>query len=54
MMMIIKELGNNGNEIKLPDVKGKIETSRKYLVAYLEHLDKIGITKRTEGGRILV
>jgi selenocysteine-specific elongation factor len=54
MMMLIKELGKNGNEIKLPDVKGKIETSRKYLVAYLEHLDKIGITKRTEGGRILV
>ena len=54
MMITIKGLGKDGNEIKLPDVKGKIDTSRKYLVAYLEHLDKIGMTKRTDGGRILV
>ena len=54
LMMTINRLGKDGKEIGLPDVKGKIDTSRKYLVAYLEHLDKVGITKRVDGGRILV
>ena len=54
LVMTIKELGEGGNEIKLPDVKEKIDTSRKYLVAYLEHFDKIGVTKRTDDGRVLV
>ena len=54
LINVVKKLGENKKEIKLPDVKSKIETSRKYLVAYLEHLDKVGITKRTENGRVLV
>jgi selenocysteine-specific elongation factor len=54
LMIIIKELGKSGKEITLPMVKEKINTSRKYLVAYLEYLDKVGITKRTENGRKLV
>ncbi|MGB6127614.1 MAG: selenocysteine-specific translation elongation factor [Psychrilyobacter sp.] len=54
LVMVIKELGEGGNEIALPDVKVKIETSRKYLVAYLEHLDKVGVTKRIDNTRVLV
>lgn len=54
LVMVINELGKDGKEIELSDVKIKIETSRKFLVAYLEHFDKIGITKRIDGRRILV
>ncbi|WP_028856893.1 selenocysteine-specific translation elongation factor [Psychrilyobacter atlanticus] len=54
LMMVINQLGEGGNEIALPDVKAKIETSRKYLVAYLEHLDKVGVTKRVDNSRVLV
>lgn len=54
LMIIINQLGQDGKEIKLPDVKAKIETSRKYLVAFLEHSDKIGVTKRIDNTRILV
>ena len=54
LMIIINQLGEDGKEIVLHDVKAKVETSRKYLVAYLEYLDKAGVTKRVDGGRILV
>ncbi|MCS5421122.1 MULTISPECIES: selenocysteine-specific translation elongation factor [Psychrilyobacter] len=54
LMMVINQLGEGGKEIALPDVKGKIDTSRKYLVAYLEHLDKVGVTKRVDNARVLV
>ncbi|MEI6856085.1 selenocysteine-specific translation elongation factor [Psychrilyobacter sp.] len=54
LVMIINQLGEDGKEIALPDVKAKMDTSRKYLVAYLEHLDKIGITKRVDNARVLV
>ena len=54
LMMVINQLGEGGKEIALPDVKAKIETSRKYLVAYLEHSDKIGVTKRIDNSRVLV
>jgi len=54
LMMVINQLGEGGKEIALPDVKAKVETSRKYLVAYLEHLDKVGVTKRVDNARVLV
>ena len=54
LMMVINEVGEGGKKIELPDVKVKIETSRKYLVAYLEYFDKIGLTKRIDDKRVLV
>jgi selenocysteine-specific elongation factor len=54
LMIVINQLGEGGKEIALPDVKAKIETSRKYLVAYLEHSDKVGVTKRVDNTRVLV
>ncbi len=53
LLSIVKKIGTTKQEITLPDVKKEIETSRKYLVAYLEHCDKIGVTKRLDTGRVL-
>ncbi len=38
--------------LTLPNAKDVLQTSRKYLVAFLEHLDKIGYTRRVPEGRM--
>ena len=40
------------NVLEIKDARDLLNTSRKYVVAYLEYLDKVGFTRRTESGRI--
>lgn len=38
--------------LTIQDLRDLLNTSRKYVVAYLEYLDKVGITKRAPEGRM--
>ena len=38
--------------LHIKDARDLLKTSRKYVVAYLEYLDKIGYTRRVENGRV--
>ncbi len=49
----LKNLYQEKQEIALPDVKVYCDCSRKYLVAYLEHFDKINLTQRQGNIRII-
>lgn len=52
MINIFNNFFKNNNLLTLNDARNLLDTSRKYLVAYLEYLDKIGYTRRIEEGRI--
>ncbi|ERJ13213.1 selenocysteine-specific translation elongation factor [Haloplasma contractile] len=42
----------NHDVLDIKDMRELINSSRKYIIAYLEHLDKVGYTRRTEKGRV--
>lgn len=52
-LLFTKEFIKNNGGIALADLKQHIDTSRRYLVAFLEKLDREKITKRQEDKRIL-
>jgi selenocysteine-specific elongation factor len=49
----IKILLENGNAISVAQVRDSFGTSRRYVLAFLEHLDSIGITRRDGDVRYL-
>lgn len=46
-------LGRGKGTLEIAHVRDALGISRKYIVAYLEYFDKIGVTKRMENARIL-
>ncbi len=50
--LISKAIEENG-AIEAAQVRDLIGTTRKYVIPFLEHLDKIGITRRVENRRVL-
>jgi selenocysteine-specific elongation factor len=49
----IKEFLEKESTITLAQVRDMFQTSRKYALAMLEHLDEIGVTRRQDDHRIL-
>lgn len=45
--------GSVGGELDIPSLRDRLDTSRKYLIPFLEHLDVIGVTARKGNRRIL-
>ncbi len=52
MISLFDKYFDSNSVLGLPDAKAILNTSRKYLVAYLEYCDKIGYTRRVENGRV--
>ena len=50
--LITKTITETG-AIEAAQVRDLIGTTRKYVIPLLEHLDKIGITRRVENRRVL-
>jgi selenocysteine-specific elongation factor len=51
---IVGELcGQVGGTLDIPSLRDRLDTSRKYLIPFLEHLDRVGITARKGDRRIL-
>jgi selenocysteine-specific elongation factor len=44
----------NGGELDIPKLRDTLETSRKYLIPLLEHLDAVGLTRLRAGTRVLL
>jgi selenocysteine-specific elongation factor len=44
----------NGGDLDIPKLRDGLETSRKYLIPLLEHLDAIGLTRLRGGVRVLL
>ncbi len=53
LLNLIQDFFASKEILTLPESKVLFETSRKYLVAFLEYLDKVGVTQRVQEGRIL-
>ncbi len=51
--MVKEDLQGNGT-LTVADVRDKFDTSRKYALALMEHLDAVGITVREGDSRRLV
>ncbi len=49
----IVESGSDGQEITISSVREIFGTSRKYTLAVLEYMDKLGITRRTGDSRYI-
>ncbi|MCA8970149.1 MAG: SelB C-terminal domain-containing protein, partial [Planctomycetes bacterium] len=45
--------GANDGVLVIPELRDRLETSRKFLIPFLEHLDRVGITARKGDRRIL-
>lgn len=52
MIKIFDDFFGKNKVLKLNDARDLLDSSRKYIVPYLEYLDKIGYTRRIEEGRI--
>jgi selenocysteine-specific elongation factor len=52
MIKLMDQFFSKNKVLKINDAKEILDTSRKYLVAFLEYLDKVGYTRRVEEGRI--
>ncbi|MCB9853541.1 MAG: selenocysteine-specific translation elongation factor [Phycisphaerales bacterium] len=50
----VEQLGEGGRRFKLADVRDKTGQSRRVVQPLLEHLDRIGVTKRVGDERILL
>ena len=50
----VEQLGANGRRFKLADVRDKTGQSRRVVQPLLEHLDRVGVTKRVGDERILL
>ncbi|MFQ5506190.1 MAG: selenocysteine-specific translation elongation factor [Planctomycetota bacterium] len=51
---IVTEIcGEVGGELDIPSLRDRLGTSRKFLIPFLEHLDRVGITARKGNRRIL-
>ena len=50
---VISYLCSNGT-MTVGDIRDQFDTSRKYAIGLLEHLDSIGVTRRTGDARELV
>ncbi len=44
----------NGGDLDIPKLRDTLETSRKYLIPLLEHLDAVGLTRLRSGVRVLL
>ena len=49
----IISLGRGKGILEIADVRDALKLSRKYIVAYLEYFDKIGVTRRIDNARTL-
>jgi selenocysteine-specific elongation factor len=49
----VREVIQRDGQITAAQVRDMFNTSRKYALALLEHLDEIGVTKRVGDARIL-
>jgi selenocysteine-specific elongation factor len=52
MMKRLDQFFNENDILAINDIREMLNTSRKYTIAYLEYLDKVGYTRRTEEGRV--
>ncbi len=52
MMSRLDQYFKDNDVLMINDARDLLNSSRKYVVAYLEYLDKIGFTRRTEKGRV--
>lgn len=50
---LFREMAAQKSEVRLGEFRDYLGCSRKIAIALLEHFDKNGFTKKTEGGRIL-
>ncbi len=49
---VAENCGRNG-QLVIPELREKLDTSRKYLIPYLEHLDATGVTMRQGSFRVM-
>jgi selenocysteine-specific elongation factor len=50
---VVEVCGEPGGVLDIPQLRDRLDTSRKFLIPFLEHLDRIGITARKGDRRIL-
>jgi selenocysteine-specific elongation factor len=53
MLKMVKAIGAESGEFTVANVRDRFGTSRKYVLAFLEYLDSIGVTERVGEGRRL-
>ena len=53
MLNKITEHFRENGKITIAEVRDLLETSRKYALAFMEHLDQIRVTRRVGDDRIL-
>ncbi|MFN2121213.1 MAG: selenocysteine-specific translation elongation factor [Anaerolineales bacterium] len=53
MVAGVRRILESKGEIKLAEVRDEFHTSRRFVQAFLEHLDAIGMTRRVGEGRVL-
>jgi selenocysteine-specific elongation factor len=49
----VRRMVESGEEVTVAAVREKLESSRKYVVPFLEHLDRAGFTRRVGDARVL-
>ncbi len=49
----IRDMVATGEEVTVSVLRGRLNTSRKYMVPILEHLDRVGFTRRAGDTRVL-
>lgn len=53
MVTGVRQILESKGEVKLAEVRDRFHTSRRFVQAFLEHLDAIGLTRRVGEGRVL-
>ena len=53
MVTSVRRILQEKGEIKLAEVRDRFHTSRRFVQAFLEHLDAVGLTRRVGEGRVL-
>jgi selenocysteine-specific elongation factor len=53
MVTGVRRILESKGEVKLAEVRDQFHTSRRFVQAFLEHLDAIGMTRRVGEGRVL-
>ncbi|MCZ7542660.1 MAG: SelB C-terminal domain-containing protein [Anaerolineae bacterium] len=54
MLAAVREIVGAKGEITAAELRDRFNTTRKYAIGLLEHLDAIGVTRRVGDARVLV
>ena len=54
MLDALRRSAEEGREYSPAELRDALGVSRKYLIPFLEYCDRVGVTRRREGGRVVV